>query len=101
MIVKKCTPFVCRQECLEFRKELQKDPCFHSEVQSLYRSWGLLNPQIKSQMTNFFAALDSCDWEMWQAGYGPFGGGHTSGVAVSVATVMTSVLVPLVSAMYL
>ncbi|KAH3792360.1 MOXD1 homolog 1-like isoform X2 [Dreissena polymorpha] len=104
MIAEKCTPFVCRQECFALRKELQKDPCFQGDTHDLYRRFALYNNQTKSEVTYFFAQLDSCDWEMWEEGRGHDNGDHggkVSGVAASVATAFTSVLVPLLSALYL
>ncbi|XP_052220094.1 MOXD1 homolog 2-like isoform X1 [Dreissena polymorpha] len=109
MIAAKCSPFVCRHECLAYVKELQKHPCFQGDVYEMFQFSALRvqsNSEYRAKMTYFFAQLDSCDWELWQEGNGHTGdaGGPISvGTSrrLSLSTVIASALIPLSFAIYI
>lgn len=61
-----CTPFQCRQECLNYVRELKSSPCFNGEVGDMARYFLLdRNEESRLEYVHWFAALDSCDQELW------------------------------------
>ncbi|KAH3792378.1 uncharacterized protein LOC127837211 isoform X9 [Dreissena polymorpha] len=108
MIAAKCSPFVCRHECLAYLKELQKHPCFQGDVYEMFQFYAMQvkNDEYRAKMTYLLAQLDSCDWELWQEGKGHTGdaGGPISvGTSrrLSLSTVIASALIPLSFAIYI
>ncbi|WAR31781.1 DOPO-like protein [Mya arenaria] len=72
-VSEKCTPFVCREECLDYVRTLKQHPCFIGDVGDLLRTWYLRDESTRNEVISFFAAIDSCDMELWEERYRPNG----------------------------
>ena len=89
-IEEKCTPFVCRHECLDYVRTLKMHPCFQGDVGDLVRLYGLYRDMTTTdEVLKWFTKLDSCDWELWQEGGGDMTD-HTGGATSGVTSLMTS-----------
>ncbi|XP_052789490.1 dopamine beta-hydroxylase-like [Mya arenaria] len=72
-VSEKCTPFVCREECLDYVRNLKQQPCFIGDVGDLLRTRYLRDESTRNEVISFFAAIDSCDMELWEESYRPNG----------------------------
>ncbi|WAR31784.1 DOPO-like protein, partial [Mya arenaria] len=64
-VAEKCTPFVCREECLDYVRTLKEQPCFIGDVEKMLRTRYLSEESTRNEVISFFAAIDSCDKELW------------------------------------
>lgn len=83
----KCSPFVCRKECLDYVRRLKSSSCFTGDVGSYLRLSSLWysSKEGRLALTEWFSKLDSCDWELWSAGYTKEGYLSTSGASLPSA----------------
>ena len=65
-----CSPFRCRKECLNYVRELRKNPCYDGEVGDFLRAMYLQDDDADiSQQVHWYAKLDSCDKVLQEEGY--------------------------------
>ncbi|XP_052788198.1 dopamine beta-hydroxylase-like isoform X1 [Mya arenaria] len=72
-VAEKCTPFVCREECLDYVRTLKEQPCFIGDVEKMLRTRYLSEESTRNEVISFFAAIDSCDKELWMERYRLYG----------------------------
>lgn len=62
-VQKFCKKDKCKQECLDYVRELKQQPCFHGDVGDFLRVRLMRGPDTV-EIAAWFTLLDSCDIEL-------------------------------------
>ncbi|KAK3580056.1 hypothetical protein CHS0354_001009 [Potamilus streckersoni] len=66
-VTENCAPLgKCQKECVGIVKETKQHPCFQGDMDKLQRMKAVTtqDPALKNKLMDFFAALDSCNFEL-------------------------------------